>query len=296
MVKLNSYLFHSIPATKGGLLLSLMGSKKTIPKCVLTIAGSDSGAGAGIQADLKAMAAQGVYGLSAITAITAQNTVGVEKVQMLPAGMVEAQIDAVLKDFPVAAVKTGMLGNAEIISAVAARLEQYNIRKVVLDPVMVAKSGDLLLERDAQEALREKLFPLALLITPNIPEAEVLCGHPVKEPADLKAAVRSLYALGPSFVLLKGGHLTGSREVTDILFDGERYYYYRAPRIATKNTHGTGCTYASAIAAHLALGKTVPQAVKAAREYLQNTLPYGLNLGHGHGPIDHFSICMKKKR
>ncbi|RJX28790.1 MAG: bifunctional hydroxymethylpyrimidine kinase/phosphomethylpyrimidine kinase [Dethiobacter sp.] len=272
-----------------------MGSKTT-PKCVLTIAGSDSGAGAGIQADLKAIAAQGVYGLSAITAITAQNTVGVEKVQILPADMVEAQIDAVLKDFPVAVVKTGMLGNAEIIQAVAARLKQHNIRKIVLDPVMVAKSGDLLLEGGAQETLQEKLLPLALLVTPNIPEAEILCGRFVKNTADLKKVARALRAMGPSFVLLKGGHLMGNREVTDILFDGEKYYYYRASRIATENTHGTGCTYASAIAAHLALGKTVPQAVKAAREYLQAILPYGLNLGHGHGPMDHFSACLKEKR
>ena len=271
-----------------------MKSKKKLPKCVLTIAGSDSGAGAGIQADLKAMAAQWVYGLSAITAITAQNTVGVEKVQMLPPEIVAAQIDAVLNHFPVDAVKTGMLGNAEIIRAVAAGLKQHNIRKVVLDPVMVAKSGDLLLERGAQEALQEELFPLALLITPNIPEAEVLCGHPIKTPADLKAAARFLYALGPSFVLLKGGHLTGGDEVVDTLFDGERYYYYRAPRIITKNTHGTGCTFASAIAAYLALGRTVPLAVKAAREYLQKIIPYGLNIGHGHGPLDHFSTCRKK--
>jgi hydroxymethylpyrimidine/phosphomethylpyrimidine kinase len=266
-----------------------MRSGKNVPKCVLTIAGSDSGAGAGIQADLKTMAAQGVYGLSAITAITAQNTVSVEKFQVLPPEMVEAQINAVLHDFPVAAVKIGMLGNAEVINVVAATLKRHRIRKVILDPVMVAKSGDLLLERGAQEALREKLIPLALLITPNIPEAEVLCGHPIKKPDDRKAAARTLHRMGASFVLLKGGHLPGGREVTDLLYDGERYYYYRAPRIVTKNTHGTGCTYASAIAAHLVLGKTVPLAVKAAREYLQSILPNGLNIGHGHGPMDHFS-------
>ncbi len=262
---------------------------------MLAIAGSDSGAGAGIQADLKAMAAQGVYGLIAITAVTAQNTVSVEKVHMLPPEMVEAQIDAVLNDFPVEVVKTGMLGEAKIAGIVAAKLRQYKIRKLVLDPVMVAKSGDLLLESSAQQTLQEELIPLALLITPNIPEAEVLCGHSVKTSADLKSAARIIHNRGPSYVLLKGGHAKG-KEAVDILYDGEKYYYYRAPRIATKNTHGTGCTFASAIAAHLALGKTVPLAVIAAREYLQRIIPYGLDIGQGHGPLDHFRTCRTKLR
>ena len=258
-------------------------------KCVLTIAGSDSGAGAGIQADMKSMAAQGVYCLTAITAITAQNTTAVKKVQMLDLKIIEAQIDAVMSDFPVTVVKTGMLGSAEIIKLVAAKLKQYGIKKVVLDPVMVAKSGDLLLEKGAQTALLQELFPLASIITPNIPAAEVLCGRSLDGPGALKEAARILHAAGSSAVLLKGGHAQGKRMVEDILFDGERYYYFRAPRIDTKDTHGTGCTFASAIAAHLALGRTIPLAVKAARDYLQSILPFGLKLGHGNGPMDHFA-------
>ena len=258
-------------------------------KCVLTIAGSDSGAGAGIQADMKSVAAQGVYCLTAITAITAQNTTAVKKVQMLDLEIIEAQIDAVMSDFPVTVVKTGMLGSAPIIELVAAKLKQYRIKKVVLDPVMVAKSGDLLLEEGAQAALQQELFPLASIITPNIPEAEVLCGRSLEDAGALKEAARFLHEAGVSSVLLKGGHAQGKRMVEDILFDGERYYYYRAPRVDTKDTHGTGCTFAAAVAAHLALGKTVPLAVKAARDYLQSILPHGLNLGQGSGPMDHFA-------
>ncbi len=259
------------------------------PPCALTIAGSDSGAGAGIQADLKSMAAQEVYGLTAITAITAQNTVGVEKAEVLPAALVEAQIDAVLRDFPVSAVKTGMLGNAEIVKVVASKLRQYRLSKIVVDPVMVAKSGDPLLAEGAQKALREELLPAALVVTPNIPEAEILCGWPIQDWGALQEAARYLYQQGPSFVLIKGGHYAEQEAMlTDVLFDGQKFYYYRASRIRTKNTHGTGCTYAAAIAAHLALGKTVPLAVGAARLYLQAIIPHGLPLGMGHGPLDHF--------
>lgn len=256
---------------------------------MLTIAGSDSGAGAGIQADLKSMAAQEVYGLTAITAITAQNTLTVEKVEVLSAALVEAQIDAVLQDFPVNVVKTGMLGNAEIVKAVAAKIKQYGITKVVVDPVMVAKSGDQLLAKEAQRALQERLLPLALVVTPNIPEAEVLCGWPIRDGDALREAAYFLHRQGPPYVLLKGGHYEEPAEdVIDVLFDGKRFFYYRAPRIITRNTHGTGCTFAAAIAAHLARGKTVPFAVKAARDYLQKIIPYGLQLGQGHGPLDHF--------
>jgi hydroxymethylpyrimidine/phosphomethylpyrimidine kinase len=257
-------------------------------KCVLTIAGSDSGAGAGIQADLKAMAAQGVYGLTALTAVTAQNTMAVEKFQLLPIEMVKAQIDAVLQDFEVAAVKTGMLGSAEIVAAVAEKIKQYRLQNVVIDPVMVAKSGDYLLEKDAQKAMQEQLFPLASLITPNLPEAEAFYGAAIKDLDDMKEAARHLFARGPSFVLLKGGHLRQGRELVDLLYDGEAFSFYRAPRIETKNTHGTGCTFASAIAANLARGRAVPSAVWAARRYLQEIVAYDLGLGHGSGPMDHF--------
>lgn len=262
----------------------------------MTVAGSDSGAGAGIQADLKAMAAQGVYGITVITAVTAQNTLGVDQFQVLPPQMVEAQMDAVLRDFPVAAVKTGMLGNAGIVQAVVAKLQQYGLYSIVADPVMVAKSGDPLLEEDTQTAIREKLLPLSLVITPNIPEAEVLCGQAIESIEDMKKAARALHARGPAYVLLKGGHLQGEEELTDILFDGIRFYYYRAQRINTRHTHGTGCTYASAIAAHLALGRSVPQAVMAARCYLQRILPWDPGLGKGSGPMDHFAVWRDRGR
>ncbi len=260
----------------------------------MTVAGSDSGAGAGIQADLKAMAAQGVYGLTVITAVTAQNTLGVDRFQVLPPEMVEAQMAALLRDFPVAAVKTGMLANTEIVQVVAAGLRQYKLLKVVVDPVMVAKSGDSLLQEDTQAAIREKLLPLSLLVTPNIPEAETLCGQPIEDIEGMKKAARLLQRQGPAYVLLKGGHLKDEQRLTDVLFDGYRFYYYRALRIPTRHTHGTGCTYASAIAAQLALGCSVPRAVLAARRYLQRILPWAPGLGAGSGPMDHFALWRKQ--
>ncbi len=260
----------------------------------MTIAGSDSGAGAGIQADLKAMAAQGTYGLTVITAVTAQNTMGVDRFEVMTPQLVEAQMDAVLQDFPVAAVKTGMLGNAAIVEVVAAKLKQYALRRIVADPVMVAKGGDSLLAADAQTAMREKLLPLALVITPNIPEAEVLCGQKINDIGDMKEAAQILHGRGSAFVLLKGGHMQGGDDLlTDVLFDGKMFYYYRARRINTKNTHGTGCTYASAVAACLALGYPVPRAVMKARCYLQGILPWDPALGKGHGPMDHFALWRK---
>ncbi len=263
-------------------------------KCVLTIAGSDSGAGAGIQADLKAISAQGgTYGLTAITAVTAQNTLGVDSFVVLSPQMVEAQVEAVMRDFPVAAVKTGMLGSEEVVNAVAAVLGRHGVRRVVVDPVMVAKSGDPLLEESARAAVQEKLLPLALVVTPNIPEAAVLCQDSINSVDDMKEAAVMLHKMGPPYVLLKGGHL-GGRLLVDILFDGEKHYYYRAPRVQTRDTHGTGCTYASAIAAHAALGRTVPLAVKAAREYLQAILPRSPRLGQGSGPMDHFALLMRR--
>ncbi len=257
-------------------------------QCVLTIAGSDSGAGAGIQADLKTMAALGVYGLTAITAVTAQNTLGVTRFQVLERDLVEAQIDTVMEDFSVKVVKTGMLGNEEITRLVAEKMKEHRLRRMVVDPVMVAKSGDTLLEEGAQRALKQDLLPLARVVTPNLPEAEVLAEMKIETVSEMKQAARQIHRQGPSFVLVKGGHLEGSRELTDVLFDGEQYCYYRAPRVETKNTHGTGCTYASAIASFMALGYNVPAAVKQARGYLQAILHCGLSLGKGHGPMDHF--------
>lgn len=258
--------------------------------CVMTIAGSDSGAGAGIQADLKAMSALGVYGLTVITAVTAQNTLGVERFEIMAPGLVGAQLDAVFQDFPVSAVKTGMLGNAATVEVVTAKLREYGVRRLVADPVMVAKSGDSLLAEDTQAAIRELLLPLSLLITPNIPEAEVLCGEQIGNIKDMKKAARILRKMGPAFVLIKGGHLEGEDVLTDVLFDGTNFYYYKAYRIDSKNTHGTGCTYASAIAACLARGYAVPKAVMKARSYLQGILQHDPELGRGHGPMDHFAL------
>ena len=260
--------------------------------CVMTVAGSDSGAGAGIQADLKAMAAQRTYGLTVITAVTAQNTLGVKQFFVMTPQLVAAQMDAVLQDFPVATVKTGMLGNASIVEVVAAKLKEYRLRRVVVDPVMVAKSGDSLLETDTQTAIREILLPLSFVITPNIPEAEVLCGQKISDIGDMREAAQLLQKRGAAFVLLKGGHLQGEDMLTDVLFDGNKFFYYRAKRINTKNTHGTGCTYASALAAFLALGYPVPQAVWKARFYLQGILPRDPALGKGHGPMDHFAMMV----
>ncbi len=266
----------------------LARAAQSMIKCVLSIAGSDSGAGAGIQADLKTMAALGVYGLTAVTAVTAQNTVGVARYQLLDRALVEAQIDMLVDDFPVDAVKTGMLGSEDIVRAVAEKIKQHGLRKLVVDPVMVAKSGDALLVEGARLALQKKLLPLALLVTPNIPEAEMLSEMVIETPSDMQKAARLIHGQGPSFVLLKGGHLPGSGLLTDILFDGEQYFFYRASRVETRSTHGTGCTYASAIAAYLARRCNVPTAVKRARTYLQAILPADLRLGKGHGPMDHF--------
>lgn len=252
----------------------------------LTIAGSDSGGGAGIQADLKTFMAHGVYGASAITAITAQNTQEVRAVVMLEPAMVVAQIEAVLDDIGADAIKTGMLGNAAIIDAVADTLERYRIEQVVIDPVMVAKSGARLLEEDAVTALRQRLLPLALVITPNLPEASVLLNREVTGEHDMRQAARDLHALGPRYVLLKGGHLPGS-EVVDLLYDGAQFIELRAGRLETNHTHGTGCTYAAAIAALIARGLAVEQAVRQAHAYLHDAIVHAPAIGRGYGPVNH---------
>ncbi|MCS6841738.1 MAG: bifunctional hydroxymethylpyrimidine kinase/phosphomethylpyrimidine kinase [Roseiflexus sp.] len=252
----------------------------------LTIAGSDSGGGAGIQADLKTFMAHGVYGASAITAITAQNTVEVRAVVMLEPAMVVAQIEAVLDDIGADAVKTGMLGNAAIIEAVADTLERYRVERLVIDPVMVAKSGARLLEEDAITTLRERMLPLALVITPNLPEASVLLNRQVIDERAMRDAARDLHALGPRYVLLKGGHLPGS-DVVDLLYDGEQFVELRAQRLETNHTHGTGCTYAAAIAALIARGLPVEQAVRQAHAYLHDAIVYAPAIGKGFGPVNH---------
>lgn len=253
----------------------------------LTIAGSDPSGGAGIQADLKTFAALGVYGMAALTALTAQNTREVAGVHEVPLEFVALQIDTVLADITPDAVKTGMLANAAIIGVVAAKAREHGFRNLVVDPVMVAKSGDRLLREDAVRALREELLPLADVVTPNLPEAADIVGRPVETVEDMRDAARAIHGMGAKNVVVKGGHLAGGT-VTDLLFDGAQFYEYAGPRIDTKNTHGTGCTFASAIAARLALGDTVPEAVRKAKEYLTEAIRHAYDMGHGHGPVHHF--------
>src|SRR6266542_5430069 len=255
-------------------------------RTVLIIAGSDSSAGAGIQADLKTCAALGVYGMTAITALTAQNTTGVSAIHEVPPAFVAEQIDAVVEDIRPDAVKTGMLGTAAIIEIVAAKIKEHALPFVVVDPVMVAKSGARLLREDALLALRE-LLPLADVLTPNLPEAEDLLGHPVRTNEEMKEAARDLHSLGPRNVVIKGGHREGESAV-DVLFDGRDFHEHVLPRIDTNSTHGTGCSFSSAIAALLARQETVPEAVKHAKEYLTEALRRAEPIGHGHGPVDHF--------
>ena len=252
----------------------------------LTIAGSDSGGGAGIQADLKTFAANGVYGMSAVTAVTAQNTVGVQTVHNLPPETVTTQIDSVLSDIGAQAVKTGMLANAEIISAVTDALRQYPDIPLVVDPVMIAKSGDTLLESDAISTLIEGLFPLADVITPNLDEAKALTGIEAADPAGMEAIARKLFEMGPRHVVVKGGHLEGP--AVDVLYDGSTTHTFEAERVDTKSTHGTGCTFASAIAAGLAKGADITTAVGDAKTYLTGALRHAVPMGGGHGPVHHF--------
>ena len=253
----------------------------------LTIAGSDSGGGAGIQADLKTFSALGVFGSSAITAITAQNTLGVTAVQPLEPELVRAQIEAVLADIGTDAVKTGMLANSALIEVVVEQARGGRLPRLVVDPVMVAKSGDRLLAEEALRAVRERLVPQALVVTPNHPEAEVLVGHPIEGDAAVRAAASRIIELGARWVVMKGGHRPGA-EIVDLLHDGREFWEFRSPRVETTSTHGTGCTLASAIAARLALGDDVPAAVGAAEEYLHEAIVRARPIGRGHGPLHHF--------
>lgn len=253
----------------------------------LTIAGSDSGAGAGVQADLKTFAANGVYGLSVITAITAQNTVGVRGVQEVDPAVIRAQLDAVSEDFSIGAVKTGMLSSAKIIDVVVEGIRAHRLPHLVVDPVMVAKSGDRLLREDAVDALRRQLLPLAEVVTPNLPESQVLTGLPVDTLAERIAAARAILALGARSAVIKGGH--GDEDpVVDLLVDGDGVREFRATRVHGTSTHGTGCTFSAAIAAGLARGLSVPAAVDQARTYLSAAMAQAPGLGHGHGPLNHF--------
>ena len=257
------------------------------PRVALTIAGSDSSGGAGIQADLKTFAAHGVYGVSAITAITAQSTTGVASFQAVPADLVTQQIEAVVSDIGVHAAKTGMLPTAAVVEAVAAAVADLEIPLLVVDPVMIATSGDRLIDDEAIASMKAELIGRALVVTPNIPEAEVLAEMAIATDDDRRTAARRIAALGATAVIVKGGH-GHSPDIVDLLYDGERFLEYRTERIAGVSTHGTGCTFAAALAAHLARGTALVDAVPLVQEYLAGALRSAPGLGRGHGPMNHF--------
>jgi hydroxymethylpyrimidine/phosphomethylpyrimidine kinase len=251
----------------------------------LTIAGSDSGGGAGIQADLKTFEAFGVWGTSALTGVTAQNTLGVHDSLVLPPQLVRAQIDAVVGDLGVAAAKTGMLGSAAVIEAVAAAVAEHRLAPLVVDPVLVTSHGELLLERDAVGVLRDVLLPLATVLTPNIPEAEALVSHPIRGAEAMADAVAALAALGPGAVLLKGGHLGGDRS-PDLLWYRGCTEWLDGPRLPGRHTHGTGCTLSAALCALLAQGESIPDGCRQAKEFVAGAIAGGPEVGHGVGPVD----------
>jgi hydroxymethylpyrimidine/phosphomethylpyrimidine kinase len=256
-------------------------------KQALTIATSDSGGGAGIQADLKAIQANGVFALSVLVALTAQNTKTVSLVHPLPRDIIEAQIDAVFDDFEIGGVKTGMLFSADIVKWVSAKLRALKVKNLVVDPVMISKSGCELLKPGAVEQVKKDLFPLARIVTPNIHEAQRLADTTIKTLEDAKEAARRIHKLGPANVLVKGGHLS-EQPATDLLYNGKHFTIIPGEFINTPNTHGTGCTYSAAIAAHLALGKELVEAVRAAKAYITEAIRHSLTIGHGHGPTNHF--------
>jgi hydroxymethylpyrimidine/phosphomethylpyrimidine kinase len=258
-------------------------------RIALTIAGSDSGGGAGIQADLKTFQRFGVFGTSAITAITAQNTKGVSRWEAVSADLVRAQIDSVAEDLPPAAFKTGMLANAAVASSVAAAIRDNSLRNYVLDPVMVATSGDVLFEADAIEVIRRELIPEAFLVTPNLHEAAILVGETIEdEDAMARAAETIVNEMGAKAVLIKGGHLASADRVVDILYDGN-VRAFRGQRLDARNTHGTGCTLSAAITAQLAKGESLHAAVRRAIDYVHNAIATAPGLGSGHGPLNHLA-------
>ena len=262
-------------------------------KHLLTIAGSDSSGGAGIQADLKTFAAHGVFGMSVITAVTAQNTCGVTQVQDITPDMITAQIDAVFSDIRVDGVKIGMVSRSESIRAIAEGLKKWKPPVIVVDPVMISKSGYPLLQPEACETLIRELLPLATLLTPNLPEAEAICGFSIRTEPDMEKAARKILNLGAKAVLVKGGHLEGNR-ADDYLFDGVKGTWLAGERIATEHTHGTGCTLSSALASNLARGLSLEEAVQAGKRYVTTGIQFGLALGKGHGPTHHFVDLYKK--
>ncbi|GEN35555.1 MULTISPECIES: bifunctional hydroxymethylpyrimidine kinase/phosphomethylpyrimidine kinase [Aneurinibacillus] len=264
-------------------------------KKALTVAGSDSGGGAGIQADLKTFQELGVYGMSVLTALTAQNTTGVYGVHPVPPEFVAQQMDAVLSDLGTNAVKTGMLFDSAIIETVARKLKEYGVPNYVLDPVMVAKGGAPLLLQEAVDAMKEHLLPLAMVVTPNLPEAELLTGmEKIETHEQMREAARILHEWGAQNVVIKGGHSTGDF-ATDLLYDGREFVELSAARFHTEHTHGTGCTFAAAITAGLASGKTVREAVEQAKQFITAAISHPLGIGHGHGPTNHWAYRAKER-
>jgi hydroxymethylpyrimidine/phosphomethylpyrimidine kinase len=266
-------------------------------RTALTIAGSDSSGGAGIQADLKTFAAFGIYGVSAITAVTAQSTRGIEAALALDADFVTAQIEAVAGDFTIDATKIGMLANAAIVEAVAAAIAELDLALVIVDPVLVSSSGERLLDEDGVRALCAELLPRARVVTPNIPEAEALSGRRIQSMDDAREAARRIHDMGAAAVIITGGHRnrtpnaeprTPNDDVVDLLFDGHTFHELRASRVESPHTHGTGCTFASAIAAGLALGRELPEAAARAQQYVAGAIAHAPGIGHGRGPLDHF--------
>lgn len=256
-------------------------------KTALTIAGSDCSGGAGIQADLKTFQANMVFGMSVITAVTVQNTKGVTNVQNIDPEIVKGQIEVLFEDINIDAVKIGMLSNCEIIEAVRQGLSNKNLEFIVLDPVMISKSGFLLIAEDAVEKMKKELFPISFIVTPNIHEASKITGKKIENLKDMEKAAKSIFELGPLNVLVKGGHLKGN-DSTDVLYDGNKFYYFNGKKFETKNTHGTGCTLSSAIAANLAKGETIFQSVKNSKEYITGAIENSISLGRGCGPTHHF--------
>ncbi|CAN5545190.1 hypothetical protein BH23CHL5_BH23CHL5_01930 [soil metagenome] len=256
-----------------------------VPKA-MTIAGSDSGGGAGIQADLKTFASLGVYGTSALTAVTAQNTRGVFAVAEVPEEVIAAQIDVVMEDIGASAAKTGMLSSESIVRVVADRLEAWDVRNLVVDPVMVAKSGDFLLQESAVQSVIDVLLPLALVVTPNLPEAQILASMHIENPDDALKAARRIGSFGPGFVVIKGGHAAGNPD--DLIFEGSTMTMVEGERIDTTNTHGTGCTFSAAIAAYLAIGYAPMEAIVRAKAYITEALKSSYSIGEGHSPVNHF--------
>lgn len=255
----------------------------------LTIAGSDCGGGAGIQADLKTFQELGAYGMSVITAVTAQNTLGVQGVYPMESAAISRQLDSIGEDLEPDAVKTGMLFDAEIIRIVAEKVEQYRWRSLVIDPVMVAKGGSPLLKQEALQTLIKFLIPLALVTTPNIPEAEILARMPIRTLSDREEAAKRFIQMGSKYVVIKGGHDTHADEIVDLVYDGASFVYMESKRINTRHTHGTGCTYSAAVTAQLARGKSVAEAVQTAKSFIQAAIEDQLGIGGGHGPTNHFA-------